>query len=38
LLELLDRCVEADYHVERRVQLILVVESVIEKFTRHAAK
>ena len=38
LMELLDRCVEADYHVERRVQLILVVESVIEKFTRHAAK
>lgn len=36
LLELLDRCVEADYHVERRVQLILVVESVIEKFTRHS--
>lgn len=34
LLELLDRCVEADSHVERRVQLILVVESVIEKFTR----
>jgi DNA polymerase-3 subunit delta' len=34
LLELLDRCVEADYHVERRVQLILVVESVVEKFTR----
>jgi DNA polymerase III subunit delta' len=38
LLELLDRCVEADSHVERRVQLILVVESVIEKFTRHAVK
>ena len=34
LMELLDRCVEADYHVERRVQLLLVVESVIEKFTR----
>jgi DNA polymerase-3 subunit delta' len=34
LMELLDRCVEADSHVERRVQLILVVESVIEKFTR----
>jgi DNA polymerase-3 subunit delta' len=38
LVELLDRCVEADFHVERRVQLILVVESVVEKFTRHAAK
>jgi DNA polymerase-3 subunit delta' len=34
LMELLERCVEADYHVERRVQLILVVESVIEKFVR----
>jgi DNA polymerase-3 subunit delta' len=34
LLELIDRCVEADYHVERRVQLILVIESVLEKFTR----
>jgi DNA polymerase-3 subunit delta' len=38
LMELLDRCVEADFYVERRVQLILVVESVVEKFTRHAAK
>jgi DNA polymerase-3 subunit delta' len=38
LMELLDRCVEADFHVERRVQLILVVESVIEKFTRLAVK
>jgi DNA polymerase-3 subunit delta' len=34
LLELIDRCVEADYHVERRVQLILVVERVLEQFTR----
>src|SRR5262249_16657869 len=38
LMELLDKCVEADFHVERRVQLILVVESVVEKFTRLAAK
>ena len=38
LMELLDQCVEADFHVERRVQLILVVESVIEKFTAHRAK
>lgn len=38
LLELLDACVEADTNVERRVQLILVVESVIEKFTTHRAK
>jgi DNA polymerase-3 subunit delta' len=34
LLELIDRCVEADYHVERRVQLVLVIESVLEQFTR----
>ena len=34
LLELIDRCVEADYHVERRVQLVLVAESVLEQFTR----
>ena len=36
LLELLEKCVEADYHVERRVQLILVIESVLEKFTAKA--
>jgi DNA polymerase-3 subunit delta' len=34
LLELADRCVEADFHVERRVQLMLVIESVLEQFTR----
>jgi DNA polymerase-3 subunit delta' len=38
LMDLLDKCVEADFHVERRVQLILVVESVIEKFTAHRVK
>lgn len=32
LLELIDKCVEADYLVERRVQIILIVESVIEQF------
>jgi DNA polymerase-3 subunit delta' len=36
LMELLDKCVEADFFVERRVQLILVVESIVEKFTRLA--
>jgi DNA polymerase-3 subunit delta' len=36
LMDLLDRCVEADFHIERRVQLILVVESVIDKFVRLA--
>ena len=32
LLELIDKCVEADYFVERRVQIILLVESVVEQF------
>lgn len=32
LLDLIDKCVEADYLVERRVQIILVVESVLEQF------
>jgi len=32
LLELIDICVEADYRVERRVQTILIVESVLEQF------
>ncbi|VTT96910.1 dna polymerase tau gamma subunit : DNA polymerase III, delta'' subunit OS=Singulisphaera acidiphila (strain ATCC BAA-1392 / DSM 18658 / VKM B-2454 / MOB10) GN=Sinac_4806 PE=4 SV=1: DNA_pol3_delta2 [Gemmataceae bacterium] len=34
LLELIEKCVEADYRVERRVQLILVIESVLEQVTR----
>lgn len=34
LLELIDKCVEADSRVERRVQLILVVESVLEQLTK----
>ena len=34
LVELIDRCVEADSQVERRVQLILVIESVLEQLTR----
>jgi DNA polymerase-3 subunit delta' len=33
LLELIDKCVEADYLVERRVQIILIVESVLEQFS-----
>jgi DNA polymerase-3 subunit delta' len=37
LLELIDKCVEADSRVERRVQLILVIESVLEQFTRRAS-
>jgi DNA polymerase-3 subunit delta' len=36
LVGLADRCVEADFHVERRVQLMLVIESVLEQFTRPA--
>lgn len=38
LLELIDRCVEADYHVDRKVQLILVVESVLDQFTKPAPR
>ncbi len=34
LLELIEKCVEADYRVERRVQLILVIESVLEQLTK----
>lgn len=34
LLELIDKCVEADSRVERRVQLILVIESVLEQLTK----
>jgi DNA polymerase-3 subunit delta' len=36
LLELIDKCVEADYRVERRVQLVLVIESVLDQLTRPA--
>lgn len=32
LLELIDKCVEADYLIDRKVQIILVVESVLESF------
>lgn len=38
LMELLDALVEADLHVDRRVQLILIVESVVAKFPREAAR
>jgi DNA polymerase-3 subunit delta' len=37
LMELLEKCVEADYFVDRRVQLILVIESVLEKFLAKAS-
>lgn len=37
VLELIEKCVEADYRVERRVQLVLVIESVLEQFTRPVA-
>jgi DNA polymerase-3 subunit delta' len=36
LLELIDKCVEADSRIERRVQLILVIEAVLDQFTRPA--
>jgi DNA polymerase-3 subunit delta' len=34
LLELIDRCVEADAWVDRRAQLILVIESVLEQLLK----
>ncbi len=34
LLELIECCVEADHRVERRVQLVLVIESVLGQLTR----
>jgi len=34
ILDLIDRCLEADLHVERRAQIILVIESVIAPFIR----
>jgi DNA polymerase-3 subunit delta' len=34
LLELIDKCIEADSRVERRVQLILVIESFLEQLTK----
>jgi DNA polymerase-3 subunit delta' len=34
LLDLIEKCLEADYRIERRVQLILVIESLLEHFTR----
>lgn len=36
ITDLIDKCVEADYHLERRVQIILIVESVVEAFLRTA--
>lgn len=39
ILELIEACLTAEQYVERRVQLILVIERVLEQFTRpaHAA-
>jgi hypothetical protein len=37
IMELLERCVEADYQIARRVQLILVVEAVVDQFVRDAS-
>jgi hypothetical protein len=33
-MELIETCVEADYRVERRVQLILIIESVLDQLTQ----
>jgi DNA polymerase-3 subunit delta' len=34
LIDLIDKCLEADLRVERRAQLILVIESVLKQFTK----
>jgi DNA polymerase III subunit delta' len=34
VLELIDRCIEADSWIDRRAQLILVIESVLEQFLK----
>jgi DNA polymerase-3 subunit delta' len=36
VIELIEKCVEADYRIERRVQLILVIESLLEQFCKSA--
>jgi DNA polymerase-3 subunit delta' len=36
LIELIEKCLEADVRVERRAQLILVIESVLEQFVKPA--
>jgi hypothetical protein len=30
LLEMLDRCMEGDWQIERRVQLVLVLEALVD--------
>jgi DNA polymerase-3 subunit delta' len=37
LTDLIEKCVEADYHVERRVQLVLVTELLVDYLTRPIA-
>ena len=32
LLELQDRCLQADYHIDRRVQLVLAIEALADAF------
>lgn len=34
LIELIEKCLEADFRVEKRAQLILVIEAVLEQFTK----
>jgi DNA polymerase-3 subunit delta' len=37
LADLLERCVEADYHIDRRVQLAVAIELLVDRLTRPAA-
>jgi DNA polymerase-3 subunit delta' len=34
LAELLEACAEADYHIVRKVQVVLVIESLVDRLTR----
>ena len=36
LADLIEKCVEADYHVDRKVQLVLVTELLVDHLTRPA--
>ena len=37
MADLIEKCVEADYHVDRRVQLVLVTELLVDHLTRPVA-
>ncbi|HEV3144363.1 MAG TPA: DNA polymerase III subunit delta' [Gemmataceae bacterium] len=36
VVKLLDRCLDANYHIDRRVQLVLIIESLVDALTNVA--